>query len=179
MSAESQNFDPYDAVLADLRAKRNQIDQAIQLLEALRAGVSIPRVAPSAPPTQTVAAEGPGAFLGMSIPEAVKKLLASRKQAMGNADIVAALKAGGLAMGSKDPVNTVGSILGRRFDTVGDIVRVGRGTWGLAEWYPNRNFKKKAGQSKGENGVAADATAGTSEPEQPSVPIPDDLEDLV
>lgn len=31
----------------------------------------------------------------------------------------------------------------RRFNVQGDIVKVGRGVWGLAEWYPGRNFKKK------------------------------------
>jgi hypothetical protein len=27
---------------------------------------------------------------------------------------------------------------------VGDLVKVGRGTWGLKEWYPGRSFKKGA-----------------------------------
>jgi hypothetical protein len=35
-------------------------------------------------------------FLGMSIPEAVKKLLASRKRTMNNVEIARELKAGGL-----------------------------------------------------------------------------------
>ena len=42
-------------------------------------------------------------------------------------------------------------MLTRRFNEVGDIVRVGRGTWGLQEWYPNVSFKRK-GTSKGPNG---------------------------
>lgn len=184
MSDEPQGFDPYDAVIADLRAKRDQIDQTIQSLELLRGGGAAPGAAARPMPSQNVAAEGPGAFLGMSIPEAVKKLLAARKRALGNAEIVASLTAGGLALGSKDPVNTVGSVLGRRFDTVGDIVRVSRGTWGLAEWYPNRSFKKKGAVPKGENGVAAPDTeiedgaaamSETSEPGQPSEPTDDDL----
>lgn len=69
---------------------------------------------------------------------------------MGNAEIAAALQAGGLVMGSAEPSNTVGSILTRRYDQVGDIVKVGRGIWGLQEWYPNRSFKKKS--DKGNNG---------------------------
>ena len=44
-------------------------------------------------------------------------------------------------MNSKDPVNTVGSVLTRRFGEVGDVVKVGRGIWGLKEWYPGRSFK--------------------------------------
>lgn len=42
---------------------------------------------------------------------------------------------------SADPVNVVGSVLTRRFNQVGDVVKVGRGIWGLKEWYPGRNFK--------------------------------------
>ncbi|MGE3626155.1 MAG: winged helix-turn-helix domain-containing protein [Hyphomicrobiales bacterium] len=152
MTAESKGFDPYDAVIADLRSKREQIDQAIQLIESLRGGMSIPGVPQSSSaPTGSESALGPGAFLGMSIPDATKKLLRVRKQALGNAEIVQALKAGGMAMESQDPVNTVGSVLTRRFNTQGDIVRVARGTWGLAEWYPGRSFnKKKGGQKNGE-----------------------------
>jgi DNA-directed RNA polymerase delta subunit len=42
-------------------------------------------------------------------------------------------------------------------------VKVGRGTWGLKEWYPNRDFKKKSA-SKETNGVTSEK---------------DELEDLV
>jgi hypothetical protein len=52
-------------------------------------------------------------------------------------------KAGGLHMNSKEPANTIGSVLTRRMAEVGDVVRVGRGTWGLKEWYPGRGFKTK------------------------------------
>jgi len=155
MSAESTGFDPYEAVIADLRAKREQIDQAIQLLESLRGGVQLPGVPTSVGRSHESPATGPGAFLGMTIPDATRKLLATRKQTLGNAEIVAALKAGGMAMESADPINTVGSVLTRRFNQVGDIVRVGRGIWGLAEWYPGRSFKKKG---KGENGDKPEAS---------------------
>jgi BMFP domain-containing protein YqiC len=36
MIRESLGFDPYEVVLADLRAKRDQLDQTIKLLEAQR-----------------------------------------------------------------------------------------------------------------------------------------------
>lgn len=147
MSEESKGFDPYAAVIADLKAKRDKIDDLIRTLESLGGVVPTGEISQpsliSAASVAYTAPGGPGAFLGMSIPEATKKLLGSRKQALGNAEIVAALKAGGMAMESRDPINTIGSILGRRFDQVGDIVRVSRGTWGLAEWYPGRSFKKK------------------------------------
>lgn len=38
---------------------------------------------------------------------------------------------------------------------VGDIVRVGRGTWGLKEWYPGRSFKVKDDEKKEEKKEAA------------------------
>jgi hypothetical protein len=164
MSTESDGFDPYAVVLADLRAKRDQIDQAIQAIESVRgnagAGVnSQPSEAASAP-------NDAGAFLGMSIADAAKKLLLIRKQAMGNADIAAALKQGGLVLSANtDPQNMIGSTLTRRFEKVGDIVRIGRGIWGLKEWYPNRSFKAK--------GAVEVATSEPSEPLPPSAPQPD------
>jgi hypothetical protein len=159
MSTESEGFDPYAVVLADLRAKRDQIDQAIQAIENVRSGVaSVKGNSPAAPEN---APNDAGAFLGMSIADAAKKLLSTRKQAMGNADIAAALKQGGVVMSANtDPQNMVGSILTRRFEKVGDIVRVGRGIWGLKEWYPNRSFK-----TKGSGDVA---TSDPSEPLPPS-----------
>lgn len=148
MSSDSQGVDPYAAVLADLKAKRDQIDQAIQAIEGLRTNAPATTSAASTPPP--LAADGRGAYLGMSIPDAAKKVLASRRQTMGNAEILAALKAGGLHLNSQQPINTIGSVLTRRFHVVGDIVRVGRGTWGLMEWYPNRSFKKKGGKGESE-----------------------------
>jgi hypothetical protein len=159
MSVESQGLDPYDAVLADLKAKRDQIDQAIQVIEGVRGVAASPGGQTPAASSQNAAPNlGAGAFLGLSIPEATKKLLSARKQALGSAEIVAALKAGGMAMESNDPINTVGSVLTRRFNTIGDIVRVSRGIWGLQEWYPGKNFKKKGG--KGEAGEDAKGQEG-------------------
>lgn len=160
MTAEKGAIDPYDAVLADLRAKRDQIDQTIRMIEAHRGGN-----APAAKPFEASLGggradeEGPGAFLGMSIPDAAKKLLGMRKRAMSNGEIASGIQSGGLVMKSADPQNTVGSVLTRRFNENGDIVRVGRGVWGLAEWYPNRNFKKKPDKD------GSGAKVETSEPE--------------
>jgi HB1/ASXL restriction endonuclease-like protein with HTH domain len=140
MSTESQGFDAYEAVLTDLKAKRDQLDQAIAAIEALRGGN--PANMTILTPSQN-AAHGPGAFLGMTIVDAAKSLLASRRRPLKNPDIAAAFKEGGLILQSKEPANTIGSVLTRRFAEVGDVVRVGRGTWGLKEWYPNRDFKKK------------------------------------
>lgn len=168
MTEESQEFDPYAAVLKDLKAKRAQIDQAIQVIEGLRGGISIPGISSPSQRGPGDEVDGPGAFLGMTIVDATKKLLRARKRKMNNAEIVAALKAGGMAMESADPINTVGSVLTRRFNKEGDIVRVDRGTWGLIEWYPGRNFKKKGAQaSKDDNEPDQDIEAATSETSEP------------
>ena len=139
---KSASADPYDLVLVDLRAKREDLDNAIRTLEILRDG----RLGISA--SITTAAEQPsniqddaGAFLGMSIVDAAKALLKSRKRAMSNADILKAIQAGGVVLNGSDPLNVVGSVLTRRFNNVGDLVRVDRGIWGLKEWYPGRTFK--------------------------------------
>ena len=93
-----------------------------------------------------------GAFLGKSIVEAAKMLLAARRQPLRNPDIATAFSAGGLVLNSKEPANTIGSVLGRRANDVGDIVKVGRGTWGLMEWYPGRSFGKKDAPKGGTGG---------------------------
>lgn len=143
MGDDIPSVNHYDAVLADLRAQREKIDQAIEILTGLRGGgVGSASGSNDAP---AIAQEVQHSmFLGMSIPDATLKLLASRKRKMTNPEIYEGLKAGGLELSSQDPLNVIGSVLSRRFHSVGDIVRVERGTWGLKSWYPGRNFKTKA-----------------------------------
>ena len=159
---ENGGLDPFAAALAELRARRDQIDQAIRTIEALgplamqpSRGAAVdagPATTPTAPQNETPATR-PGDFLGMSIADAAKKLLASQRRAMSNPEIANALIAGGLVMNSAEPANTVGSVVTRRFAQIGDIVKVGRGVWGLKEWYPNRSFKPT---SPKEIGASAD-----------------------
>ena len=165
MTSEIQGLDPYEAVIADLQAKRDQIDQTIALLTGLRGG-SQALISYATTPENGVT-ETAGMFLGMSIVDAVKKLLGMRKRTMGNAEISRELQTGGLVFSGKDPVNVVGSVLTRRFNDVGDVVKVGRGIWGLKEWYPGRNFKtasKSAAQIVSETIAEAIGKAAT-EPE--------------
>lgn len=171
MSIETSPPDHYEAVLADLRAQRDKITQAIELIESLRGG---PRAEPR-PQAEQVSQNdsgGPGDYLGMTIADAARKLLASRRRTLTNAEIADGLKRGGLVMQSVDAMNTIGTVLTRRFNQVGDIVRVDRGTWGLQEWYPNRNFKKKPpADVKGDvppSGVVGDFTL--SEPTETAPP---------
>ena len=163
MSDETRGIDPYDAVLSDLRAKRNQIDQAIAAIESLRSGrIVTPENGASPPangnqnPSADARIDGPGDLLGMSIADAAKKLLANKRTTLKNPEIATLFKAGGLMLNSKDWTNTIGAVLTRRSNEVGDIVKIGRGTWGLKEWYPNRNFKKDKDLAKGTEEVVTE-----------------------
>lgn len=151
--------DPYAAVLADLCRRRDEIENAIRVLESVRGGST--SVALQEGP-QTPVDDAAGQFLGMSIGDAAKKLLGLKRRTLNSAEIAAGLVAGGLPMNASDPANVVGSVLTRRFNNVGDVVRVSRGMWGLADWYPNRSFRKKvAGKF-----VEPDASEVEGEPER-------------
>jgi hypothetical protein len=141
---------PYDPVLSDLRSKRDAIDDAIQTLEGLRDGQLGISPAMTASPARAPEPEGAaGMFLGMSIAEAAIKLLKMRKRSMGNAKILKELQAGGLVLTSAEPMNVIRSVLTRRFNNVGDIVRVSRGVWGLKEWYPGRASHRRVAYLEG------------------------------
>jgi hypothetical protein len=163
MADETQRIDPYETVLTDLYAKRDQILQAIAAIESIRGG----SVGSSRPPGGNVgngSMDGPGALLGMSIVDAAKALLASKRTPLKNPDLAALFKAGGLHMNSKEPANTIGSVLTRRMSEVGDVVRVGRGVWGLKEWYPGRSFKKEAREEMKEESADTAETKPDTEP---------------
>lgn len=87
----------------------------------------------------------PGTFHGMSILEAVRKLLSIRKRMMTAQEIATDLRTGGLHLQTDTPSNTVTSVLSRAFSAgAGDIVRVSRGQWGLQEWYPTQRVSRKS-----------------------------------
>jgi hypothetical protein len=73
-------------------------------------------------------------FYAMSIIDAAKKYLGIvGKPARPTQEIIKALKSGGL---EKAEYNTVSSVLARADRSQQGICRVGRGKWGLSEWYP-------------------------------------------
>jgi hypothetical protein len=128
----------YEAVLADLEAKKQQIEAAIVAIRMIAAQGGAPG------PNGNGA--GPSAFLGMSIPDATKKHLTATRQKQSTQEIMRALEAGGLP-GSK--YSTVYAVLRRREKVVGDIINM-KGDWALAEWYPN--YRKRA-KEEGEQGT--------------------------
>lgn len=122
----------YKAVLADLEEKKKQIESAIAGIKVIAAqGGSYPSAA---------GVLGPGVFLGMSIPDATKRLLEITRQKHSTQAIVDALEAGGLP---KSKYTTVYTILQRRERQVGDVINM-QGDWALASWYPNYRQTRKA-----------------------------------
>jgi hypothetical protein len=128
MSTEPVN---YDAVLADLEARKAQLEAAIAAIKMIAAQGG------TAGPHSSGPNVGPSAYLGISIADAAKMHLAGVKQKKSTQEIIDALTAGGLP---PSKYTTVYNILTRRQKQVGDIVNL-KGDWALAEWYPNHRFK--------------------------------------
>lgn len=145
--AESDLTVNYENVLADLRAKRDKLNAAIAGIETMLG------IVPTDAPKGDAGANDRGqqevrfdTFFGLSIPDAVRKLLNMRKRALPTQEIASALETGGLKHQSGAFANTVGSVLNRIDKAGGDIVKVGRAQWGLASWYPNMKRKRNGGR---------------------------------
>lgn len=148
MSGDSK--DPYEAALADLRAKRAEIDAAIAVIERVR---SMNGVVPQGPPPQALPiASGsllksvqsdvnPGdmqvrsPFYGLGLREAAPKQLAIVGEPQLPREIWDALSATGFQTAHGDPVGAVHSALRRRAKTHNDVLMVGGGKWGRKDWY--------------------------------------------
>jgi hypothetical protein len=145
MGNETPGVD-YSAVLADLEARKAQIESAIAVITALvkggmppsaTPGVSVGSVPPPNPPNGVEILSD--TFFGLSILDATKKFLAMRKRPSSGAEVVAALRAGGQINAQNDTFgNTLGATLSRSDAGSGSVVRVGRGKYGLREWYANK-----------------------------------------
>jgi len=135
----------YAAVLAD-------IDARISKLQATREGIvdlmALSGTSPSGGPGGLSPTGKPAhdAFIGMSIPDAAKKHLASARKKLSTQDLMAAFTEGGLP---ESKYNTVYAILRRREKQVGDVINM-KGDWALSEWYPNHRPKSKAAKGESE-----------------------------
>lgn len=161
MSAEVQTID-YAAVLADLKARRAAIDA---LIAGIEAGGLVGQSVTIVPVPGALALVGAASivssgnvevhsdsFFGMSVVEATKKYLSMKKRPAPTPEVVDALKRGGIPTGSSENFsNTVAAGLSRSYSMGGGIVRVQRGTWGLADWYPNKPRKSAAKSANGES----------------------------
>lgn len=130
----------YKAVLADLEARKAQIESAIAAVKSFLASAGN-HAGDGALMDVTSAEEIPrGAFLRLSIADATKKFLDMVKTKQSVPQITQALERGGLPPAKP---NTVYAVLRRRENEIGDIIRLGD-EWALSEWYPNNpNLRKR------------------------------------
>lgn len=125
----------YKAVLADLKGKRAALDQAIAAMEAFVSGEASGVNLNSGEPSVGVPIQ-PDTFVGFNILEAASKYL----RIMGRGAKSTEQIADGLNRGGLNCTQASVSTILRRNDRSGegDVVKVGRGLWGLQEWYPGR-----------------------------------------
>jgi len=128
----------FQAVLAYLKARRARLDQLIAGMEAEMgqpdASVSIAAAdlgnGGTQPPVSVTI--HPDSFFGLSIIEATKKFLKMARRAQHLNAIADALAQGGL----KRPTDNVLSGILVRAAKGREVIKVGKGMWGLSEWYP-------------------------------------------
>ena len=141
-------------IAENLKEQERAIGEAIGALQKLESLGFGAMQAPTDFGTTTPREIQPDTFYGMSIAEAAKKYLGmSGKKTQTTDAITDALNRGGVSA-SRD---SVGTILVRVANQDGDIVRVGRGLWGLFEWYPGRQRRAK---KKTENGGTEESSKG-------------------
>jgi len=148
METEQKSAADYQAVLADLESKRDELENAIGVIKRIM-GIAHGASAPSPghakhPPALTLT---PTSFFGMSVGDAAKKYLAIVKEPKTAPDIAKALQGHGVKTVAKNFNVTVFGALERKEDA-GEVVRPKRGLWGLPEWYPGFRAKKANGEKK-------------------------------
>lgn len=160
MASDSVN---YEAVLADLEARKALLDSAISAIRLILGqgggGGSVP---PGGGPQLGNFSPAHDAYIGLSIPDAAKKHLTAVRKKLSTQDLIQGLEAGGMP-----PLKytTVYGVLSRRAKQVGDIVNF-KGDWALAEWYPG--FRKNSKSAKAEGKESEEAEDADAEAEAQS-----------
>lgn len=133
MGTES-NVD-YEAVLADLEAKRAALDSAIAAIKQILGRESGSLPVPVSSNRSVEPQEIPRtAFHGFNLPGAIKAYLGMVKRKQSTKEILDALQRGGFMTTAKSHYsNTYTGLV--RLEKSGQVARVGD-DWGLAEWYP-------------------------------------------
>lgn len=185
----SDYFIDYVKVLADLEAKRDALNSAIEGIRKLlnvNAQMLPDGTVQTITPQLTNGEElRSDTFFGLSLRDAIKKYLAIKKKPQSYREIADALEEGGFQHSSKKLSNTVNTTLGRMAEGDEPEVAKIRGDWGLAEWYPGMR-QKKAMSRKEDNGARQGEESSTEDdtdtdesssesldatsPEQPSLP---------
>jgi hypothetical protein len=125
----------YRGVLADLKARRAALDQAIAAIEAIVGEPGTPLV-PGATTNGAGSVQAreiePDTFFSLNSVEATKKLLGMVGKAQPTKQIAEALNRGGLSV----KTDSVAVLLQRAVKNGDpDLVSPSRGMWGLKRWY--------------------------------------------
>jgi hypothetical protein len=135
----------YAAILSDLRAKRDQIDQAIQGIEALislqrptylgavLANHSTSKIESAQAEFRQNRSNVAMAYSGQSILTAARAVLSQSKQAQTAHELATAIIAGGYPAKSRNFANTVAAVLNRCDKTGGNVIRVGKNLFTLVD----------------------------------------------
>lgn len=82
-------------------------------------------------------------FFGKSVMDATVEYLGLMKKPRSAQEIIDAIKSGGYLFQTNNPAPSVTSTLNRSHTNGGQVVRVGKNMFGLAEWYAGRGRIKK------------------------------------
>lgn len=129
----------YEAVLADLLAKRSALDAAIEGIRrisglAIAEQVSVDSAEPTTGSKKTSTLQS-DSFFNMSIGDAVHQYLEGVKRPQTLKAIGEALERGGLVHQSTNFSATIHTALSRRTK---DFIKPKRGQWGLRKWYSGK-----------------------------------------
>jgi hypothetical protein len=147
----------YEAVLADLREKRDKLDTAIAAIEQLVLGrvaapgqaIAAGSISPGQPDASEVSRTiESDTFFGMTASDATRKYLRMTKRPASLNAILAALQEGGYLTNSKNFYSNLYTTLSR----LDDFVKVGK-NWALVEWYPGRRLDQKTRSFVGSDGT--------------------------
>lgn len=163
---DGTEVDIYEAVIADLESKIENMRMTIANLKGLRSGGS------PVPVSAGISHRGANSmlptfshddFFGMTATEAAKKYLSAIKKTANITDLTDALLKGGWKTSSKKAVENVRVMLGR--DAA--FVKV-NGEFGLSEWYPGRRVTTRSKKTTNNTDAQGDASANPNEHEPPS-----------
>ena len=159
----------YEAVLVDLRIKRDELNTAIATIErilgvASTATTTAPGSTPAAAADEKIPKQiESDTFFGLSAVQAAKKYLKMVKRPSATKEIHDGLKAGGFLTNSKSFYSNLYTSIMRS----GEFRRVHK-KWGLVEWYPNRPMeapirKKRRRSTKRRKSLEPKIAAGQKE----------------
>ncbi len=150
----AEEFD-YEQLLQNLLAERADLDRMIAWVQKRvgHAGEVTEKIAsPSASSSVPMRFPrlAPDSFFRMTVPQAIKAYLNIAKRPKTAKDITAALDAGGLTHQAKNLYATVYPTL-LRMEGNNEVARVGKGEWGLTEWYPGGRKASQEQKTESEN----------------------------